>query len=124
MTIIVAPKARAPLFPALAKASPLPSLRACIPTAMELSDFDLSTLSGSSSMVSTSVQCRTSILLKLPSIPSSLALLKSLSLSPDTLISMPSTSIARAQPSSISPGALSPPKPSTIMRILRSFPGP
>ena len=122
-TIMVAPTANAPLFPALAKASPPPSQRARSPTAMELPDLALSTLSGSSSIVSTSVQCRTSILLKLPSSPSSLALLRSLSLSPATLMSMPSSSMARAQPKSISPGALSPPKPSTIMRMISPFRG-
>ncbi len=117
LAIMVAPTTRAPLFPALAKASPLPWARARRPTAMELSGFSFKTALGSSSMVRASLQSKISIWASWGERPSSLAQARSFSLSPARASWMPSSVWAWAQPRKISPGALSPPKASTMIFI-------
>ena len=115
LTSNVAPTTSAPLLPADANASPLPSAKARRPTAIELCFLARVIAVGSSSIVMTSGQSMISKSETLTFSFSAAALI--FFSSPVKTICTWSSSAARRQPFIISSGALSPPNASIMIRM-------
>ena len=114
--INVEPTTSAPVLPAETKASPLPSARACKPTAMEQSFLLLIISVGSSWISITDSVCIMDILSRLRLFFSAVSLI--IFSFPVRVTSTPSSATALAAPSITAKGALSPPNASTIIFIL------
>ena len=118
LTISEAPTTSAPVLPAETKASPLPSLSACMPTAIELSAYSLSRVVGSAS--TGIIPCASKISMPSSGRLCSLAHCSILSRSPTSRICTPYSRCACSEPSIIASGALSPPKASTMIFIVKT----
>ena len=114
----LAPVKRAPVFPALTKASPFPSASICRPVIIEESFFPRKTAIGSSSMVMTEEVC--TISKPLISQAYCLAIRRSSSRLPTKTKLALHSPAADTTPRRTSRGALSPPIISTITRIYPS----
>ena len=116
MVISVAPTVTQPVFPALTKASPSPSLSNLKPTAIDESDFSLSTHFASSCIEITEFELTIFVLLSAMLL--SLAHFFITSSLPTRTGLIPYSFTARKVPLSISSGALSPPIASIIILLI------